>query len=76
MKLPVISGKELVKVLEKAGFEVAGRRGSHVKMKKRLKEGGVIVTIIPMHKELDTGTLTGILHQAEITRERFVELSE
>ena len=69
----MISGKELVKALEKAGFELNGQKGSHVKMKKRLKERA-IVTIIPMHKELDTGTLIGVLHQAEITREKFMEL--
>ncbi|MCD4740117.1 type II toxin-antitoxin system HicA family toxin, partial [archaeon] len=73
MKLPVISGKELVRALEKAGFKAEGQKGSHVKMKKRLKRR-IIVTIIPMHKELDTGTLIGILHQAEVTREEFMRL--
>lgn len=73
MKLPIISGKELIKALEKAGFNVVAKKGSHVRMKKKLKQRA-IVTTVPLHKELDTGTLIGILHQTEITREQFMKL--
>ncbi len=72
-KLPVISGKELLRVLAKAGFVIQGQRGSHVKVKKRLVDR-VIVTTVPLHRELDVGTLNGILKQAEISREAFFEL--
>ena len=73
MRLPVLSGKALVRALEHAGFEVSGQRGSHVKLKKR-SASRVIVTIVPMHDELDAGTLLGILRQAEISREELAEL--
>jgi hypothetical protein len=33
-KLPVISGKELVNALEKAGFVVVRQKGSHVSLQK------------------------------------------
>lgn len=72
-KLPVVSGHELIKILSKIGFVVAGRKGSHVRLKKRI-EGKAIVTTVPLHKELDAGTLIGILKQAEISRGEFFEL--
>lgn len=67
-KLPVLSGKELVKVLLKAGFRTLDQHGSHVILVKdfgsrRLKP------VVPLHRELDKGTLLGILKQAELTRQ-------
>ncbi|NIT36685.1 MAG: addiction module toxin, HicA family [candidate division Zixibacteria bacterium] len=55
-KLPVLSGRALVRVLEKAGFEVVRRRGSHVSLRK-----GEWRTVVPLHDELSPGTLLGIL---------------
>ena len=37
MALPVISGRKVVKALAKVGFKVAGRRGSHIKLKIMFK---------------------------------------
>ena len=72
-KLPRLSGKEVVKVLKKAGFLEARQRGSHVVM---IKEGsfGKIPTVVPMHKEIDTGTLLEIIRQSKMTRDEFLEL--
>lgn len=72
-RLPVISGKALLRALSKAGFVVEGQKGSHVKVKKRL-QNRVLVTTVPMHAELDIGTLGGILKQAEISRAQSFEL--
>ena len=33
-KLPVISGREIVKVLTRIGFAIVGRKGSHVRLKR------------------------------------------
>ncbi len=33
-KLPVISGKELIKILEQNGFKIVGQKGSHIWLKK------------------------------------------
>jgi len=73
MALPVISGRQAIKALTKAGFEVAGRRGSHVKLKKRVDKK-VFVVIVPDHAELARGTLKSILRQANTTREEFLKL--
>jgi len=34
-KLPVVSGREIIRVLTKIGFEIVGRKGSHVRLKRR-----------------------------------------
>ena len=73
MALPVISGRKLVKVLVKVGFKVAGRRGSHIKLKRNVDDK-VFVVIVPDHPELAKGTLKSIRRQANITREAFMEL--
>lgn len=61
-KLPVLSGQDLVKALERLGFEQVRQRGSHVVMRR-----GSAGCVVPMHKEVKTGTLAGILRQAGVT---------
>ena len=73
MALPVISGRKVVKALAKLGFKVAGRRGSHIKLKRKVDDK-VFVVIVPDHPELAKGTLKSILRQANITREAFLKL--
>ncbi len=74
MRLPVLSGRELVKILRKAGFRVVSRRGSHIKMRKA-SGGKRITTIVPDHKEIDRGTLPEIIRQCGMTREEFIKLA-
>ena len=45
-----LSGKEMLKRYEKAGWTVLSRKGSHVKV-----GNGVLRETIPMHKELKRG---------------------
>lgn len=71
-KLPRISSKEAIRALERLGFEQVRQTGSHVVMKKATEEGE-IGCVVPMHKELKVGTLSGILKQAQVTREEFIE---
>jgi len=69
-KLKRVSGQEVVKALERMGFHQARQRGSHVVMKKLLP-GGAVGCVVPMHREVATGTLHSILKQAQITPEEF-----
>jgi len=71
--LPVVSGRKVIKALTKAGFKVAGKKGSHMKLKKKVNDK-VFVVIVPDHAELARGTLKSILRQANITREDFLKL--
>jgi predicted RNA binding protein YcfA (HicA-like mRNA interferase family) len=63
LKLKTLSGKDVIKVLEKLGFSVVGQKGSHVKLKRMKGEDSQILTI-PNHKELDKGTLKAIYNQS------------
>jgi predicted RNA binding protein YcfA (HicA-like mRNA interferase family) len=58
---PVVSGRRLVKVLEAEGWEVARQRGSHVRLRK---DGRRLALVVPLHRELKKGTVTGILRDA------------
>ena len=70
-RLPVVSGAQLVRVLEKAGWKVARQRGSHVRL--RHPERRTPLTV-PLHKELKRGTLAGILADAGLDREQLRRL--
>jgi predicted RNA binding protein YcfA (HicA-like mRNA interferase family) len=58
-KLPVVSGADAIQALERLGFAVVRQRGSHSVLRK--ESNGCVV---PNHRELKLGTLTGILIQA------------
>lgn len=68
MKLPLLSGKQVVKTLERLDFVEIHRKGSHVKMKHN--DGRLIV--FPFHDEVDRFTLKGALRDAEIQLEDFI----
>jgi len=67
-KLPILSGAEVIKTLERLGFTQIRQRGSHVVMRR-----GSSGTVVPLHREVKTGTLAGLLRQAGVTLDDFVE---
>jgi predicted RNA binding protein YcfA (HicA-like mRNA interferase family) len=69
-KLPRLSGKELIKILNKIGFQVIRQKGSHV----FLRHGDGRITVVPNHNEIDTGTLSEIIRQIKLTRGEFMDL--
>jgi len=69
-----VSGRDVIKALAEIGFIVVGRRGSHVRLKK--KDEKTLIVIVPDHKELARGTLKSILRQANLSREEFLEILE
>ena len=60
--------REVKRRLESAGFVEASQRGSHVKF-VRIRDVGVDTAIVPRMREVATGTLRSILHQAHIALE-------
>ncbi|PKP86118.1 MAG: hypothetical protein CVT78_14390 [Alphaproteobacteria bacterium HGW-Alphaproteobacteria-17] len=66
-KLPVLSGRDVVAALERLGFIKMRQRGSHV----ILQRDGVGV-VVPLHRELKTGTLAGIVRQAGLSQDDFL----
>lgn len=73
-KLPVLSGKEMVKALCKIGFQHIRTTGSHAILTKFDNVFGKITVPVPLHKELAKGTLLSILRQTNLTREKLLEL--
>lgn len=71
-KMPRISSREAIQVLERLGFQQVRQTGSHVVMQKETEEGK-IGCVIPIHQELKVGTLSGILKQAQVTVEKFID---
>jgi len=68
--LPVVSGKETARALERAGFGQVGQRGSHLKLRRA--DGRTV--IVSLHRELAAGTLRSVLRQADLTVGEFVRL--
>ena len=67
-KLPRISGADAVRILGQLGFVVVRQRGSHVILRR-----GPSGCVVPLHKELKVGTLSGVISQAGVTRDEFIE---
>lgn len=69
MKLPLLSGREVLAALNRIGFKEVHRKGSHVKMKH--SDGRKIV--FPYHDEVDRYTLKGALKDVEIEIKEFLK---
>ncbi len=52
--LPVLSGREVVRMFESFGWEVARQSGSHIIL---VKEGKIATLSVPEHCEVAKGTL-------------------
>jgi predicted RNA binding protein YcfA (HicA-like mRNA interferase family) len=68
--LPVISGAACIAALAKLGYKQLRQKGSHV----RLECAGRPPATVPLHPELDRGTLRSIIRSAELTVEEFIAL--
>ena len=60
-RLPVVPGAQLVRALERVGWQATRQRGSHVRLKHPERRTALTV---PLHRELKRGTLGGILSDA------------
>ena len=71
-KLPRnIKPRKLIKILERQGFKVVGKKGSH----RRLKHADGRWTQVAVHaKPVPVGTLRKILFQVEISTDEFVKV--
>jgi predicted RNA binding protein YcfA (HicA-like mRNA interferase family) len=65
--LPVISGSETIRALQRLGFLVVRQRGSHIVLRK-----GSQGCVVPNHREIKVGTLTGLLKQAGVSIDDFI----
>lgn len=71
-KLPRgMSGKEVVKALQRAGFYIKRQKGSHIVLRR---DSPFAQVVVPDHKSVDTGTLATILDGADLSVEDFIKL--
>ena len=70
-KLPVVSGNDCVKALEKIGFYFKRQEGSHIVLRR---DDPFSQVVIPDHRELDRGTLRAIIRQAGMSVNEFTGL--
>ena len=75
-KLPVVTGSELLRALERTGFEIVRQKGSHVQVRRVEPDGTVVTFPVPVHvgKALKRGTLCGILRKAGLDGEQLQTL--
>jgi len=68
-KVPLLSGREVAKIFERSGWQVARRRGSHIIL---VKAGHIATLSVPDHREVARGTLRALIARADLTVEEFL----
>jgi predicted RNA binding protein YcfA (HicA-like mRNA interferase family) len=68
-KLPLLSWREVVKALTKAGFQIERQRGSHLILVKN-----EFIVPVPKHEQLKKGLLLAIIEESGLTKEEFQKL--
>ncbi len=71
-KLPVVSGKQLCKILTKTGYLADHQTGSHIILRHEKPPHRRLT--VPDHKEIAKGTLRAVIRQAGLTMDEFREL--
>ncbi len=70
-KLPVISGKKAIEAFKQAGWTTDRQKGSHVVL---TKPGYRLILTVPLHDELDRGTLRPLIRASGMSVDEFCEL--
>jgi predicted RNA binding protein YcfA (HicA-like mRNA interferase family) len=70
-QLPVISGRDARRAFERAGWVFDRQRGSHMVL---VKAQIPVNLSVPDHRELDRGLLRGLIRDAGMTVDDFLEL--
>ena len=68
-KLPLLSWREVVKALTKAGFRAERQKGSHLIL---VKDDHIVP--VPKHEQIKKGLLMAIIEEAGLTKEEFQKL--
>ena len=71
--LPVLNGREVVRVFESLGWEAVRQAGSHIIM---TKDNELVTLSVPNHREVAKGTLRSLIRTAGLTVEEFIAAKE
>jgi predicted RNA binding protein YcfA (HicA-like mRNA interferase family) len=63
-RLRRLSARDVLAALKSFGFEVVATRGSHAKLRRVTEDGQRQTLTLPLHKDLDLGTIQAIYRQA------------
>jgi predicted RNA binding protein YcfA (HicA-like mRNA interferase family) len=69
-RLPILSGREVVRVFCRLGWQVARQRSSHIIL---IKPGEIATLSVPDHREVARGTLRNLIRSANLTVQQFIE---
>lgn len=69
VSVPVMSGREVVRVFEALGWEVVRQTGSHIIM---TKDEELVTLSVPDHREVAKGTLRSLIRTAGLTVNEFI----
>jgi len=72
MKLPLLSGEEICKILNKLGFKEIRQKGSH----RYFKHDDGRRTVVPIHpgRKIRRGLLRRIINEIQLSRNEFIDL--
>jgi predicted RNA binding protein YcfA (HicA-like mRNA interferase family) len=71
--LPVVSGREAIRVFERLGYRVVRQRGSHIRLHHATDPSRKPLTI-PDHRTLKPGLLRHVMRDAQVEPEEFRRL--
>ncbi|PIQ69075.1 MAG: hypothetical protein COV91_00705 [Candidatus Taylorbacteria bacterium CG11_big_fil_rev_8_21_14_0_20_46_11] len=71
-QLPILSGAEVVKTLERGGYRIVRQRGSHIRLASPARPQWPVT--VPRHKTIGRGLLRKIIQDAELSVEEFLDL--
>ena len=69
--LPVMNGREVVRIFEKLGWRFVRQKGSHMIL---VKTGEMVTLSVPDHSEVAKGTLRKLIRTAGITVDEFLSV--
>lgn len=73
-RLPLCSSQQIIRALQRAGFQSKTSSGSHLTMQRQTARRTITTVVIMGKKEVPRGTLRGILRLAEMSNREFIEL--
>jgi predicted RNA binding protein YcfA (HicA-like mRNA interferase family) len=74
-KVPSLSFDRIISALRRDGWVVVRQKGSHIRLQKHTKEKTLKLTI-PAHRPVKRSTLSHILKQAQLSTDKFINLTK
>lgn len=74
-RLPSLSYRDIIRVLQRDGWTVVRQRGGHIRLHKHLPDE-TLKLIVPAHTPVKRGTLHAILNQAHLDVDSFLAVIE